>query len=1169
MGISCRHITSLCVSFLLAFVATAQTARLYTTESGLGDTHINHLFQDKDGFMWVSSQSGLTRFDGAEFTSLHSVKDKDSSLGSDIVLKVFEDSMGTTWVGTSIGLQVFGATMMSFTDFDLTGDGSSRYVYEIEEVTSASGRKEILVSASQFGLYVIDVETHELLSDEQMALSDLVGYAHIIHMFTDSKGRLWASSELGGLSLVDIRRGQVRDNIWDDPVMQQTVLATSFVEDQQTGNIIIGTSNYGILIYDSIRNKVRRPADKQARQCQVSSLLMDTGPSWYAPTGSRAVLVGTENNGFKVFLPDIEAIRDAIFLDIPYNTSSWKIHSLLRDTEGNIWAGAYQKGLLVIPQSMFGFRNYNFTDNVTSNFDIPVFSSIAEDRSDGSLWAGTDGGGLFHRTGTGLVHYTSANSSLSNNSILALCSDKHGTLWVATFLDGLLTYTPSGGFKPYPEQASIGTEKTFCLCYDEEDDILYVGTHGGGLSIIQASTGKLLKVVCDEIYQWLTTLYLDSSGVLWMGTYNGAMRYDPQTGKVSEFNMEADGLSARILAISEDKHGTIWIGTADGLAAVKPADGKVTTLFEEDGLTSSTIASISAGDDGMVWVSTNNGLNRIDPATMECVRYFYNDGLQGNEFMANCVLQGRSGELYFGGSGGVTSFSPHSMAGVRLDVPGISLQRLAVNGQEEEVRPEIFIPHPGSTVSLSFSVPEYSNPLRIRLKYKMEGLDKDWQYTSPGARSINYMSLPSGRYTLQVNAFFDGEESVVSAFEIPVKVKTPFFLSWLALIMYVLIAGGFVTVMCVNMKHRRERKKEQEESDKKELKLQMFNEFSHEIGTPLSLIMSPLKALREEEADADRRDLYEMMYRNSLRIKELVGKIMGIHVPEEEEAAAADPSLEEMVKTALGRVNGRQVALVEHDADLSRYLAQELGKHFSITTFAKAEDAFAGITSSLPDAIVIDMTLDDKYDGVQLCERIKHNTNTNLIPVILLSPSDDDANVRRGAESGADRLMVKPITVDLLLGILTKEIGTREAIKNKYRSEVGYDYEAIKLNSVNEQLVTKVIDTIKANIDNPDFSVEDLSREVGMSRVHMNRKLKECMNTSPSNLIKSLRLKQAAYLLIHNKVNISEVAYKVGFSTHSYFSSSFHDYFGLTPKEFVAKYSNATEDDFIKKLFEA
>ena len=155
----------------------------------------------------------------------------------------------------------------------------------------------------------------------------------------------------------------------------------------------------------------------------------------------------------------------------------------------------------------------------------------------------------------------------------------------------------------------------------------------------------------------------------------------------------------------------------------------------------------------------------------------------------------------------------------------------------------------------------------------------------------------------------------------------------------------------------------------------------------------------------------------------------------------------------------------------------------------------------------------------------------------------------------------------MLKSAIASAIATREAIKNKFSREIDYGYSDIKMTDSDNQLSSKVIAIIRQNMENTEFSVEELAREIGMSRVHLNRKLKETMNISPSNLIRSIRLKQAAYLLINNKVNISEVAYKVGFSTHSYFSNSFHDYFGMTPKEFTAQYMNCTDEETLKKLF--
>ena len=141
-------------------------------------------------------------------------------------------------------------------------------------------------------------------------------------------------------------------------------------------------------------------------------------------------------------------------------------------------------------------------------------------------------------------------------------------------------------------------------------------------------------------------------------------------------------------------------------------------------------------------------------------------------------------------------------------------------------------------------------------------------------------------------------------------------------------------------------------------------------------------------------------------------------------------------------------------------------------------------------------------------------------------------------------------------------------MKGKFSGGTHIDYDEVKVTSSETGLTDRVMEVVKRNLDNPEFGVEDLSREVGMSRVHMNRKLKETLGISPSSLIKSTRMKQAAYLLVHDKVNISEVAYRVGFSTPSYFSNSFRGYFGLSPKEFVAKYSDVTDRETLDKLFE-
>jgi AraC-like DNA-binding protein len=136
------------------------------------------------------------------------------------------------------------------------------------------------------------------------------------------------------------------------------------------------------------------------------------------------------------------------------------------------------------------------------------------------------------------------------------------------------------------------------------------------------------------------------------------------------------------------------------------------------------------------------------------------------------------------------------------------------------------------------------------------------------------------------------------------------------------------------------------------------------------------------------------------------------------------------------------------------------------------------------------------------------------------------------------------------------------------RTDVGFEYNQVQMVSADTQLMQRVMETIRKNLSDSDFNVETLSREVGISRVHLNRKLKELLGTSPSTLIRSVRLKQAAFLLIDNDVTVSEIAYSVGFSSPSYFTSNFTSYFGMTPKAFVANYLKNPNDEKLKKLLE-
>ena len=1172
-------------TFCSSFFTEAQTARLYDSGTGLPSTQINEVFQGSNGLLWIATNNGLYRFDGINFLEFHHDKDKANSLGSDLVPKILEDSRGVTWVGTSTGLQIFDPETNSFSDVTLDDTGRTHFIYGLEEVPAGQGKGGILVSASDFGMYLLDIETHA--SDEALRrrFTAPANTDHLKTIFIDSSSRIWASSEMGGLIVYDTNGRTILDDMWEGiaPSLRSQIIVSDFAEDSGTGDIIIGTSNFGLLVYEAETGRIRIPDDKAARECKVMSLLVCTR---FSLQDQKTVLVGTENQGIKQFSTETRTLSHLSLPNVPYHTDNWKVHTLLEDNQGNLWVSAYQTGLMIVPQSMFGFRHYSFGQGGGPGGENTSLTAVYRDYRRGRTWVGSDGKGIFCISGEGTVNYNSDNSGLPDDSVMSLAVDKRGTLWIATFMDGLVSYREGRGFRLFKDSANVGTERTYCLYYDERNDILYLGTHGNGLVIIDPASETVTGTITDGINHWVNAITFDSSGTMWIGTFDGHWCYNPESGQIYRADLKDTGLlNARTYSIAESKDGTIWMGTGEGLIRMDRDSSDVRLLTVNDGLSSNVISGILEGNDGSIWVSTSYGLTRINPKTGQMSRYYEYDGLQGNEFSIGAFFKSRRGQMYFGGTKGVTAFFPRVASQKLHDVPPVIFTRLTVANEEVEYvagsennildkdileAERIVLPFYSNSFSLDYSVPEFTNPQRIRYAYRLDRFDEDWKTASAQNRTATYTNLPHGRYTLTVRAHFDGDEENSSVRTIDVRVLPPWWLSFWAFLFYAAALAGIVVLALYLRRKSILHRQQQEESELKEAKIQMFTNISHEIRTPLNLVLAPLRNLMESDSDPGRKESYGMMYRNAAiildrmnefeesRRLELAAEGGGTKVED-----TYTPPEETDAKVLKSRKN---LLLVDENADMRRYLQMELRKHFNVETCSDADEAWAKVVATQPDAVVTDIITGGSMDGTDLCEKIKRNPTTSLIPVLILTSQWDDDTIRRCTESGADRYLVKPVPVDLLRSTVQQVISTREAIRNKYTTDVPYDYADITMSSADDTFLPRTVEIIKANIGDPAFGVEELSREIGMSRVHLNRKLKETISLSPGTFIKSIRLKQAAYLLVNNKVNISEVAYKVGFSTHSYFSSTFKDYFGLPPKEFVAKYSDPAKKEELDRL---
>lgn len=245
----------------------------------------------------------------------------------------------------------------------------------------------------------------------------------------------------------------------------------------------------------------------------------------------------------------------------------------------------------------------------------------------------------------------------------------------------------------------------------------------------------------------------------------------------------------------------------------------------------------------------------------------------------------------------------------------------------------------------------------------------------------------------------------------------------------------------------------------------------------------------------------------------------------------------------------KSVALVvEDNEDLRSYIKDILQDSFSLLS---AKDGLQGermAIEHIPDIIISDVMMPGK-DGYELCHSLKNNTKTSHIPIIMLTAKVGQTNKLEGLTQGADAYITKPFDEKELLLQMRNLIEARKKIWEHFKASDLLLIKDLKLTSMDDSFLHKVVEAIKGNLDNESFSVEDLSREVGFSRSQLHRKLKALINKSANQLITEIRLNEAHHMLEHKAGSVSEIAYSVGYSNMSYFTKSFKDKFGILPSK--------------------
>lgn len=336
-------------------------------------------------------------------------------------------------------------------------------------------------------------------------------------------------------------------------------------------------------------------------------------------------------------------------------------------------------------------------------------------------------------------------------------------------------------------------------------------------------------------------------------------------------------------------------------------------------------------------------------------------------------------------------------------------------------------------------------------------------------------------------------------------------------------------------------------ADERADKLAYFFGISQKAADAVSLILETLKTAASQNEQADTQNLYDTI---TNEVEQLASLIQQLNTDETAVFCKKEESGNTVGLSPSANKNP-VILLATDDEERGRHLKALLDKDYEVHKCRNGWQALAEVYRNGAD-IIIANTYMEIIDGLTMCRRLRSNPQTSLIPVILLT--DNNEQYLQALQDGADVCMASSAEDDVIKYTVNNLLNVRRQMQLNYeqhRRTKQHEGPTQKKKSANEKLMERVMTTIHTHLKDSSLSVDMIAEEVGISRVHLHRKMKEIIGQSPHDFIRQLRLEQATRLLATGEMNVSEVAYTCGFSNAASFATTFKNSYGLTPSEYM------------------
>lgn len=1127
---------------------------------------ISCFLQDSEGLIWIGSNKGLFSYDGYA-TQPHFTYGERNNTRIYCGILIADTYL---YLGTDNGILVYNYRT------DKYEQPSAEFPTDVRTLTLHG---DTLWIGSLKGLYAYQ------LKDEKLNRFDSKnsGLPHntIYSLLRTHDNQIYVGT-YNGLCRYLPSTGTFENILLPINSGQSNLFVNSLLEDTTRQCIWIGMEGYLFQYFPSTGEM--NPIE-MFHNNSIKSLALDGEGNLLAGTDNGLYVYSGENQPLQHIIHDSRNIQSLT------NNIIWNIFS---DQDQNIWLGTdygislsrYNSALQFVPISQ-----------ITGTGDGNHFYSLFRDTR-GFYWFGGTNGLLRFIQPTGNRHdaiwYRMGDKAypLSHNRIRHIYEDKEQQLWIAT--DGSINRYDydSRQFIHYNIIDSTGTYNTNWAYYLFEDDShhLWIATCLGGIFVVdkhkltQAAGQPYIAEQNYSIHNGLSGMFInqitpDREGNVWVLLYNseGLDKINPHTRKVTK--LFADELSGpnspNYLLCDED--GMLWVGFHGGVMRINPQDESHRSI-SFGSFNNNEILSMTPVEDHL-WVSTTNGLWIIDRQTMDARQQNLTD-----KRFTSLLFDSTDGNIYLGGADGFAISRPEIQTMNHPERP-ILLTALYINNQWIDPRttdiPNIRYTHSielnynQNNLAFELSDLPYSLDEKNQFVYRLEGMDKEWNYLKTNTNRITYSNLDYGDYQLSISKVERDGHPSKHPYKLAISILPPWYYTPWAKIIYCLLLLSLIawTINFFRVKNRLklERLEKEKILEQSRQKMAFFTNLSNDLKTPLSRIIAPISQLLPAMEAAHEKQTLEEVQRNAMKINSLIHQVLNFNRIEDN----ADSLL------ILSRIE-----LISFSRSL--FSVYEEDKRFTFHFEANKAKIYADM-----DAIKLGVILDNllsnavKFtpEGGTIRLSLFYSQESGLLDICVSDtgmgiPQQDTPYIfqrfyqspRNGNKQGTGigLYLVKTYTelhgghihgvtsevnngtsVGLSIPIVAieeEEIPTNQPKKSLESLPV---LKPIEAESQDEKFLSNIIRLIEDHLSDADLNVNALCELSGISNKQIYRKVKQLTGMTPVEYIKSIRMKKAAMLLQQKKFTVAEVMYMVGFSNHSYFSKCFQAEFGKTPKQYM------------------